>query len=69
MADMTEPTTPEGTPKVTRSWLRFDDVECVRGGHHWAGPEGDLCYVVDGEGMVCPEHITDAERQRAVPQT
>lgn len=55
-------------PKVTRSWLRYDDVYCVRG-NEWAGPEHDTVYVVEGEGIVCVRHITDEERQRAVPQT
>lgn len=55
------------TPDVIRTWLRFDDVICVRG-DHWAGPEGDTAYVVDGEGVVCDEHITDDERARARSQ-
>jgi hypothetical protein len=45
---------------ITRTWLRFDDCRCVRG-DHWAGPEGDTVYVVAGQGLVCPEHITAAE--------
>lgn len=55
-----------GAPTVTRTRLFDDDVWCVRG-KEWAGPEGDTCYVVKGEGVVCSEHVTDEERARAVP--
>lgn len=55
-------------PKVIKSWLRFDDVECTRC-HRWAGPEGERCYVVDREGVVCGECITEAEKARAVEQS
>ena len=34
--------------KVTVTWLRFDDVECVRC-RRFAGEEGETVYVVDGE--------------------
>jgi hypothetical protein len=52
-------------PEVRVTWLRLDDVECVRG-HHWAGPQDERCYVVIGEGVVCEEHITIAEVTRAL---
>ena len=48
-------------PNVKRTWLRFGDVECVRC-RRWAGPEGDTCYVVEGEGVVCTECITEDEK-------
>lgn len=54
-------------PDVTRSWLRFDDVLCVRC-KGWAGPEGDRVWVVDGEGCVCDECVTDDEKARAHDQ-
>lgn len=52
-------------PKVIVSWLRWDDVECVRC-NRYAGPEYATCWVV--EGVVCPDCITEAEKARAVPQ-
>lgn len=53
-------------PVVIRTTLFDDSVTCVRG-KEWAGLEGDPCWVVDGEGVVCAEHVTDEERARAVP--
>lgn len=47
--------------KVTVTWLRFDDVECVRC-RRFAGEEGETVYVVDGEGCVCVDCITQPER-------
>lgn len=58
---------PSPAPEVIESWLRWNDVECVRG-DHLAGWEEETCYVVVGEGVVCVEHITDEERARARPQ-
>lgn len=52
---------------VIRTWLRSDDVECVRC-NRWAGPEGDTVYVVADEGIVCTECVTDEESARAVRQ-
>lgn len=49
---------------ITRTWLRFDDCRCVRG-NHWAGPEHDEVYVIPGEGLVCPDHVTDDEKRAA----
>lgn len=48
---------------VLRTWLRFDDVECVRC-QRWCGPEGDVVYVVD-DGCVCNDCITPAETAEA----
>jgi hypothetical protein len=42
-----------------RTWLRFDDVTCVRCGRY-CGPTGAPVYVYKGEGMVCDE-CHDAE--------
>ena len=51
-------------PTVKSTWLRFDDVECVRC-RRWAGPEGETCWVVTGGGMVCDECVTPSEEARA----
>lgn len=51
-------------PQVTRTWLRFDDVECVRCRRR-AGPEGDTVYVVEDEGLVCVDCITEGEKGAA----
>lgn len=53
-------------PVVIHTTLFDDEVTCVRGKER-AGWEGDPCWVVRGEGVVCWEHITDEERARAVP--
>ena len=51
------------TDRIIRTWLRFDDAECVRC-RRWAGPELDTVYVVHDEGLVCTDCIT-AEEQKA----
>ena len=52
--------------EVIKSWLRFDDVVCVRC-REYCGVEGEDVWVV--EGCVCDECITSAEKQRARPQS
>lgn len=37
-----------------KTWLRFDDVQCVRC-RRLCGPEGAVVYRYEGEGMVCDE--------------
>jgi hypothetical protein len=49
---------------VTATWLRYDDVECVRC-DHLCGPEYSLVYVVADEGFVCGACITPGEVTRA----
>lgn len=51
-------------PDVLRTWLRYDDVECVRC-KRLAGYEEETCYVVT-EGVICTECVTPSEAQRAV---
>lgn len=50
--------------KVLRTWLRYDDVECVRC-KRLAGYEEETCYVV-AEGVICTECVTPEEVARAV---
>ena len=38
----------------TKTWLRFDDVECVRC-RHLAGPQDGVAYHYEGQGVVCVE--------------
>lgn len=44
-----------------KTWLRFDDVECVRC-RRSCGPEGEVAYRYEGEGMVCDECHAAAQR-------
>lgn len=41
-------------PLWFRTWLRYDDVDCVRC-RRWCGWEDDDVYVYKGEGLVCVE--------------
>ena len=51
-------------PIVKITWLRFDEVECIRC-KRVAGDTDDTCWVVEGEGIVCDRCITPAEDARA----
>ena len=52
-----------------KTWLRFDDVECVRC-RRLCGPEGAVAYRYPGEGMVCVEchEAAQAEKIDGSPQ-